>query len=609
MQKSVTTVICSLIIMIFSFLLYSKTRDYGFILDDRIAITENTVTMAGAESYSKVFKVSFYHGANNKNKNVYRPLTSLTFAWNVARQDLGPREPLDPAPFRSFNLQLHSLCCLLVFLLLYQEVFRDKLALSMIITLIFVAHPIHTEVVANIKSRDELFGLFGAVGSLYFLLKGVRLNNIWYLISGYLVFAIGVFSKESIITFVALIPIAWYFFTELSIKKTLLLSVPLLLTALFYLVIRGQVLESGIFMEQSLIQNALVEADGFLGRLPTNFVMLGKYLSLLTVPTPLSADYSYNQIPIVGWGNFWALLSMAFHAFLLYIVVVRFTKKDPLVYAILFYYISLFVVSNIIILIGAQFAERFVFLPSLGYCIVFALLLERGINTLFKGIANKVFIAISAIVVIVFSIMTNNRNDDWENVEKLHKATLAAAPNSARAQYNYAAVFFNKANKESNPNKKIELYKTAQNYYSRAVEICPNYGTAWYYLGDAYFNNQDTAKAWNCYKKFIYYEGPNARTYNTMGVIKGMNGQLDSSQYYLSECVKLEPDYGEACANLGKTYIQKAIRDSTEKRLDLFLNAKKYLEQAITAKVPPPSIPEIERNLKYVENELLKIQD
>lgn len=607
MQKSVLTVICSAVVLITSFLIYSKTADYGFILDDRIAITENSIIMKGAESYGEVFKTSFYAGANNKNKNVYRPLTSLSFAYNVESQDLGPRDVLNPKPFRAFNLFLHSITCVLLFLLLYQELFKDNLPLALIITLIFVVHPIHTEVVANIKSRDELLGLFGVVGSMLLFLKGVRLNKPLILLGGYIIFAIGVFSKESVITFVAIIPLAWYFFNTISLKRILILTVPLVLIAVSYIMIRSEVLGTGIATQQSLIQNALVETDGLAERLPTNFVMFGKYLSLLTWPSPLSADYSYNEIPVVGWGNIGALISILFHLMVCYFVVRKFKSKDPIVFAILLYYISLSVVSNVLFLIGAQFAERFVFIPSIGYCIALGVLLERGARFIPQKTRERTLYSVAGIIVITYALMTNYRNDAWESIDKLHLSTLKAAPNSARSQYNYAATFFNKANKTKNKARKDSLYRAAQTYYSRATEICPSYGTAWYYLGDSYFNSGDTSKAWSCYVKYIDIEGPNARTYNTMGVIKGMRGQLDSSQYYLNESVQLEPEYGEACANLGKTHIQKGLKDTTTSRLSHFKQAKVYLNKAVTAKFPPPDLNDIKLNLNFVNNEIVRL--
>ncbi len=614
MQKSVVTIIGCAVVVLFSFLLYFKTLNYEFVLDDRIAITENSVVRKGAEAYKEVFEKSFYAGANNKNKNVYRPITSLTFAVNVDMQDVYPEDPpsaLDPKPFRTFNLFIHSISCVLIFLLLYQEVFRDNFALSFIVTLLFVVHPIHTEVVANIKSRDELLGLFGVVGSMYLLLKGIRLEKIELLIIGYLVFALGVFSKESIITFSVIIPLSFYFFRDLSWKRILLLTAPLIFISVSYLIIRTSVLDEGIVHQQALIQNGLVQGENVVERLPTNFVMLGKYLSILTIPTSLSADYSYNAIPFVGWGNVWAWISIILHLGIAYLVVTRFKRKDPLVFAILFYYISISVVSNVIILIGAQFAERFVFLPSLGFCIAVGLLLVRiGEKLLPEKLKERVIYGVAGIIIIIFSGLTSSRNEVWQSNETLHRATIKDMPTSARAHYFFAADIFNKGNKISDSRIKKELYDSAEVYYGNAVRICPEFGTAWYFLGQSHFLSGDSADAYSCYQEFIRLEGPNAKAYNTMGVIKGMAGDLDSSRYYLSEAVKVGKkkegiEYGEALSNLGKTYLQMAFKDSTEKRFEYFRNAQKCFERALNSKTAPaPDILDVRKNLEFIKLQL-----
>ena len=74
--------------------------------------------------------------------------------------------------------------------------------------MLFIAHPLHVEVVANIKGRDELIALLGEAGTLYYSFKYLEKNKFKYLVYSFLCFFLGILSKESVITFLAIFPLA-----------------------------------------------------------------------------------------------------------------------------------------------------------------------------------------------------------------------------------------------------------------------------------------------------------------------------------------------------------------------------------------------------------------
>ena len=85
-------------------------------------------------------------------------------------------------------------------------------SLAFAAALLFVAHPLHTEAVANIKGRDEIMALLGSLAALYFSLRSYHSGKLGWEALAALSFLIGIFSKENAITFLAIVPLTYWFF-------------------------------------------------------------------------------------------------------------------------------------------------------------------------------------------------------------------------------------------------------------------------------------------------------------------------------------------------------------------------------------------------------------
>ena len=144
------------------------------------------------------------------------------------------------------------------------------------------------------------------------------------------------------------------------------------------LLIRTLVLQhqTGTHSAFVLIHNSLLGAQGLGEKSASMFMFMGKYLQLLFYPYPLSSDYSYNALPLVGWSNPWAFMSFIIYAGLLLICLLRFRKKEPWVFGILFFLVTIFLFSNLFVLIGANIGERFLYTPSLGFTVAVISLLS-----------------------------------------------------------------------------------------------------------------------------------------------------------------------------------------------------------------------------------------
>ena len=98
---------------------------------------------------------------------------------------------------------------------------------------------------------------------------------------------------------------------------------------------------------------------------------IGKYFELLVFPHTLSSDYSFNQIPLIKWTDFKAWFSLVVILSLLVYAFLTAKKKSVISYGIFFFFITFSIVSNVVFNVGTSMAERFIYMPSVGFAICF----------------------------------------------------------------------------------------------------------------------------------------------------------------------------------------------------------------------------------------------
>src|SRR5678809_33000 len=123
-----------------------------------------------------------------------------------------------------------------VLLILFQRNSNLFINVPFAAAVLFIVHPLHVEVVANVKGRDEIFAFIAELAVLYFSLKWLQEKKSRYLIYSAICFLLGIFSKENLVTFLAVVPITAYFFTHTYISDKIKLTLPLLGSTLIYLI-------------------------------------------------------------------------------------------------------------------------------------------------------------------------------------------------------------------------------------------------------------------------------------------------------------------------------------------------------------------------------------
>ena len=482
-----TNLIPALILFILPFALYISTLDFEYVLDDKIVIVDNEYTKKGLSGIKEIFTTESFQGYFGEQKNLleggrYRPLSIATFA--VEYEIFG----LNSKMGHLINILFYALSGLLLFRVMAMLIPALKsnpwwLALPFLTALLFIMHPIHTEAVANVKGRDEILSFMGALGALYFSIQYLKKENALLLVLSSISFFLGLLAKESALTWIAVIPLSGYFFTKASFKKLAIVTSPLIVVGLLYLAMRTNII--GYFLstgkEVTDIMNNPFYGLNVGEKFATIFYTLGMYIKLLIFPHPLTHDYYPFQIPILTWGDFRPGLSFIFHLGLLGIALKGLRSKKIISYSIFFYFITLSIVSNIPFTVGAFMNERFVFVPSLAICLIFAYLISRKIPDYFnekKGEMNVLSVGLLVILVLGYASKTLLRAEDWRNPVTLNAAAVKYSPNSARANCFMGVALFEKYKIETNTETKYVLLDDASYYIERSLEIYPTYGSA-----------------------------------------------------------------------------------------------------------------------------------
>lgn len=485
------------LIFIVSFGVYANTISHDYAWDDAIVITGNERVQKGLSDVPALLKN--YKSEKVSDQYGYRPVTLLTFATEIEFFGLNPTV----AHFN--NVLLYAILCVLIYQFLLLFFGRNKWKFCLLIVLLYAVHPLHTEVVANIKSRDEIMAFIFGILAMLFLLKSISsVNGIKYLLLIIPCLILSFLSKESGLFLIPILFLIAYFKVSFSKTKFVQSSIIIGLSTLILLVIWKisqsdiilvdksiELLYKGQFKENLFLTNPLFS-------LPRNEVigssmfLLIKYIKLFFIPYPLLHDYGYNQIPKVMGATpmlvFGFLLLVAYIVFLIRNV----RKKSPLVFGSLFFFISIVGYLHLLLPGKDIFAERFMFVPSLGLCIVLILLLER-IARKVKEDTLKVQAAFMIPLLLTFSILTINRNKAWANNGRLFETDIPYLQNCVRANFNYANYLESNSFTE-NQEKIIGLYKNCISISSRSYKAYIN-------LGKLYMANEEYQKALSLFEE------------------------------------------------------------------------------------------------------------
>jgi protein O-mannosyl-transferase len=535
-----------IVIAAIAFILFANTISHDYALDDSGAITENRYVQEGFHGIPKLLKVDFWH-FSNVHLGYYRPLSLITFAIEYHFVQKNPHVS------HFINILIFALSGFFLFIVLNKLFNSYNPLFPFIVALLYIAHPIHTEIVANIKGRDEILSFFNTMAMMWFALKYIDTKKMLFLVLGLVSCYLAMLSKETALTGVLLLPVIIFYYTDMNVGESLKKAIPFALVALLFFIQKKQLLGtlSGIIPDD-IVNYPYVKSNI---KLPTTFMLFAFCLRLLIVPHPLRYDYSFNQMPAVTIGNGWALLGVLIFFTGAYYAYKLALKKNIFGLALSIFYITLIPSLAFTIMRGGIFAERFLFFPALGFCIALvygvALLTKTNIsvtadNTISWLKTNTKFIAPFVIVFVLYSFKTVDRNKAWKDNFTLFSTDIKSGKNSAQNQRHLGNQYIYLASNEKDSLKKIEYATEGIDALKQSLRIYPKFGESYYQIGLAYqiiTPNKDSSIYY--YNKAIQTAPGYAYSYYNLGIVYQTMGKNNVASFYYNEAIKYNPEYLE----------------------------------------------------------------
>lgn len=579
--------------------LYVNTLDMDYALDDTLMITGNEFTKKGIEGIPDIMTHDAFIGFLGKGNLLpggrYRPLSQVMFA--VEYEIFG----LNPFVGHLINLVLYIFLGLFLFYLLRKLLPEEGnrkwyLSVPFLASALFIAHPLHTEVVANIKGRDEILTMLGALGTLYFILKYTEKQKLIHLFWAALIFFLAILSKENALAYFAVLPLTLYFFRKGRTSHIFISMIPMAAAIGGYIILRAATV--GFVMSEvhdtELLNNPFLEASAE-QKYATILLTWGKYFLLLLFPHPLTHDYYPKQIPLIGFSDVRAIIPLLITLALGVIAVWKFRSRHIVAFAIFFFWLTFAMSSNLLINIGAFMNERFMFAPLLGFTLILAWLLMHplGKKMKFSPAWRSAVLTVFLVLLAAWSVKTISRNRSWKNDLTLFTTDVKVSSNSAKCNTSAGGKLLEWSDSTANPIQRKEYLDLSVKYLRKSIDIYPRNIHSWILLGNAYIKLKDYPAARQCFTNCLQINPKHPASLNNLlhiaqvtnrdklyeesvitykllmnlqpdsaihpfgaGLAYKNAGRLDSAIYWFNASLQKDPEYGDAYGKLGEIYGQ-----------------------------------------------------
>ncbi|MDR4508429.1 MAG: tetratricopeptide repeat protein [Candidatus Brocadiaceae bacterium] len=531
---------------------YFNSLDNTFVYDDVFTITDNYFIRDWGNLSSFLTEDYF----KNTGEVTYRPLVTLSYFIDYSIWHL------NPVGYHLTNVVLHVFTVLLVYLLIFHIV--KNCIIAFLTGVLFAVHPLLAETVNGISYREDILTTAFFLCTVLLYIRSNRRNSRFiYLyplsLSSYL---LALCSKEMAITLPFIIIIFdWIFSGVHRIKKNVLrYYLGFVLASTFYLFLRF------VWFHNSVETQLTYPDNSFVINLLTMPKVFCSYIKLLFLPAHLNADYivSGTRTPLAAA----FILSIIFLG-VLGIIFMKLYDHSRLIFFFLLWFVVTLVPALNIIPIANIMAERYLYLPSVGFCLVLSCIMHgmwrklcavmpgnqssaasnsgndrqpQRLNNLFKA---TVLSCIVLVPVVLYSLATIKRNKVWKNPFVFWSETVQASPRSSRGHSNLGMMYY----LENKTDLAIREFQTAL-----SIEKDPEYH---HNLGMAYQQKGMQEEALEEYYRVLAVNPDSAITYNNMGNILVSRGNIDGGILKFKKAIELKRKYYDAHFNLGIAYFRK----------------------------------------------------
>lgn len=533
---------------------------------------------------------------------------------------------IELAPIRHMMQVFWFVLSMVVLLYLFREYFfRTNTDVAFLAILLFTIHPIHTEVIANVKSRDEIFSLlFIALTFIFFFrydLKKTRKD----IVRGMICFLLALLSKEYAIALLVLIPAGLMIFHKRKISTLSWIILPLAGVLVAYAFCRLGAVgfanapinedKQDILNDPYLVANAEQMLASKLNR-------LDDYLQLLVYPNPLVSDYSYAHFPYSKMTDAAVWLSVFIYIGMICLLIYLLAKRHVIAFALLFYFGFFSMICNVFFDIGATMGERLIYHSSLGFCMAVAWLLVEGLRKI-RVAQSYLLTSLFLLISIPAFMLTTSRNANWKNDFTLFTNDAKLHPNSALINGNAGSQFMNKSLyflgrdtiigldtilKYGRDTLKVHRYAdTASVYLLRATKAHRKYVNGFLNLGLTYYYREQYELAGQAWGQAYQYFPTNSilLQYQQMLVIQANNKarkkDFKGAAQFMGYAAMAMPGDEKACADFaGASYMAMDFPSA----IDAFTRAIYVIDLKISTQKKAGN----NQNVKLLEDQVKQMQ-
>ena len=527
---------------------YINSLPNGFVFDDYAVIVENKYLKLPGINLAAFFDQSYFNVAGGEAS--YRPLATLSYYLIYAIAGL------NPFFYHLLSVLLHAVNVVLIYRLVHWLLRQRFTALTA--GLLFACHPALTEAVDAIAYNEDLLAAAFFLAALLFYLRSstanLRSRRFNYGCS-LLFFWLGLLSKEMAITLPAMILLYDLSFRDGADKKSFswqwILNT-IKARGLFY----GGYLAVGllyVFIRFFVLYNPEEAIKPIYGNWVERILFLPahifSFIKLAFFPVHLTADYVFSYPP-----HFFAasnLIGFLVVAGLAVGSVFIFKHSRGIFFAIWWFFIALFPVYNIIPIYN-PLAERFLYIPLIGFCMLVAMAFNTLMHQRFsERMPVKVFASVAVIALLSFYATTTiSRNRDWKDSLTLWSKTVITSPDSSIAHGSLGRAY-----------QDLARWADAIRAYKKAIALFPDNYKAYYNLGVLYDRQGDAKEAVANYKRTLAINPAFINAHFNLANIYFNQGLLEAAIRHYRQVTELDPADFEARNNLGVAYARQGKLD------------------------------------------------
>ena len=537
---------------------YANSLWNGFVYDDTSQILQNPY-IRSFRYLRQIFGTAVWSFTGVPSR-YYRPV--MTFGYLLCYKVFG----LSPAGFHLVNIGLHAAVVCIVFFLT-RRMFGNRFP-AFGAAALFALHPIHTESVVWIAAVTELeLALFYGLTFWLFLelsnSSGRRFGLLYCAMIGS--FGLALLSKEQAFTLPFLATVYEHFYRDDRLKTgwtaKIVRYLPLWVMAAAYIPIRRLAL-GGLVVTSNYWGITIKEI------IFSAIALAGQYLWKLLWPVNLCAFYVFEKSDSLL--DPWVIAALLGGIVVLAAFYWLWKHARLVSFGLIWTVTTLAPVLNPRWMGANVFAERYLYLPSIGFCWVLA----WAFQAMWRGSAErrpvwrKVLVGAFSILVVAWTTRIVTRNGDWVDNASLYTQTLAVSPNASLIRTNLASLF-----------KEQGLYQQAEGEYRQALKSEPNCTACLNQLGALFLEQERYSEATQYFTRVLQISPGSLQAHLDQGIVFQRTGMLDAAEREFLTAESLAPKHTRVYIALASLYQQKGDSPRAEASLKRALSMNPFSVQ------------------------------